>query len=29
VFEGEGGVASQLAGDLSLEEIENIIEGIN
>jgi len=29
VFEGEGGVASQLAEDLSLEEIENIIEGIN
>jgi len=29
VFEGEGGVASQLVGDLSLEEIENIIEGIN
>ena len=29
VFEGEGGVAAQLAGDLSLEEIENIIEGIN
>jgi hypothetical protein len=29
VFEGEGGVASQLAQDLSLEEIENIIEGIN
>jgi hypothetical protein len=29
VFEGEGGVASQLAKDLSLEEIENIIEGIN
>jgi len=28
-FEGEGGVASQLAEDLSLEEIENIIEGIN
>ena len=29
VFEGEGGVASQLAEDLSIEEIENIIEGIN
>jgi len=29
VFEGEGGVASQLADDLSIEEIENIIEGIN
>jgi len=29
VFEGEGGVASQLAKDLSIEEIENIIEGIN
>ena len=29
VFEGEGGVATQLAEDLSLEEIENIIEGIN
>jgi len=29
VFEGEGGVPSQLAEDLSLEEIENIIEGIN
>jgi hypothetical protein len=29
VFEGQGGVVSQLAGDLSLEEIENIIEGIN
>jgi len=29
VFEGEGGVASQLAEDLSVEEIENIIEGIN
>jgi len=29
VFEGEGGVTSQLAEDLSLEEIENIIEGIN
>ncbi len=29
VFEGEGGVASQLSQDLSLEEIENIIEGIN
>ena len=29
VFEGEGGVASQLSEDLSLEEIENIIEGIN
>ena len=28
-FEGEGGVASQLAEDLSIEEIENIIEGIN
>ena len=28
VFEGEGGVASQLAEDLSLEEIETIIEGI-
>ena len=28
-FEGEGGVASQLSQDLSLEEIENIIEGIN
>jgi len=29
VFEGEGGVTSQLAEDLSIEEIENIIEGIN
>jgi hypothetical protein len=29
VFEGEGGLASQLAKDLSIEEIENIIEGIN
>tara|TARA_S200002703_G_scaffold158159_1_gene167797 strand:- start:10 stop:2178 length:2169 start_codon:yes stop_codon:yes gene_type:complete len=29
VFEGDGGVASQLAEDLSIEEIENIIEGIN
>ncbi len=29
VFEGEGGVVSQLAEDLSIEEIENIIEGIN
>ena len=29
VFEGEGGVVSQLTEDLSIEEIENIIEGIN
>ncbi len=28
VFEGEGGVASQLAEDLSLEEINEIIKGI-
>ena len=29
VFEGEGGVTSQLAGDLSLDEINSILEGIN
>ena len=29
VFEGEGGVTSQLAGDLSLDEINSILEGID
>ena len=28
VFEGEGGVTSQLSQDLSLEEIESILEGV-
>jgi len=28
VFEGEGGVASQLSQDLSIEEIESILEGV-
>jgi len=28
IFEGEGGVPSQLAEDLSIEEIEKVIEGI-
>jgi hypothetical protein len=28
LFEGEGGVTSQLADDLSIEEIESILEGV-